>query len=99
MHRGDGVLVVAETGEDLTSVFAEQGRHGVDGVKSENLIGLPRVAAHWCSVLPDTGRVEVGEVAAFGAVGGVDYAVDEGGTSRHERAGEGDGDCARVVTW
>jgi hypothetical protein len=42
--------------------------------------------------LADTGRVEVREVAAFGAVGGVDDAVDESRTARHERAGEGDGE-------
>jgi hypothetical protein len=36
------------------------------------------------------------EMAALGAVGGVDDAVDESRTARHERTGEGDGGVVRI---
>jgi hypothetical protein len=45
--------------------------------------------------LPDAGRVEVGEVPAFGAVGGINHAVDERRTSRQECAGECEGELRR----
>src|SRR6478752_2304305 len=42
--------------------------------------------------LSDSGGVEVGEVAALGAVGGIDNAIDHGRTARHQRVGERDGE-------
>src|SRR5258708_22992816 len=59
------------------------------------MMGSLRVKDFWWLFLLDADRVEVGEVAAFGAIGGVDDAVDESGSSRHERAGKGDGELGR----
>src|ERR1700731_3240991 len=43
----------------------------------------------WCSLLPDACRVEVGQMAAFSAVAGVDHAVDKSRAARHQRASQG----------
>src|ERR1700732_3605549 len=46
----------------------------------------------WCSLLADACRVEVGQMAAFSPVAGVDHAVDKSRAARHQRAGQGDGE-------